>query len=500
MNAAAMRETPSPFLKGLAGRWLRAAEVGLAAGFLALYAYTAIRRVSFPFDLNWGEGAFVDHVVRLVKRQQLYVAPSINFTPFVYTPGYYYVAAAAARVFGASVRTLRSVSILCSFGTFWVLAAFGRRERGSVTDGVVLAGVFAATYVIGGTWFDIARVDSLFLLLTIAAIYLLRFGETRSAMVTAGLLLAGALLTKQVTLIIAPILLLLPLLRFGKRGLIAPTTFAVATLLAVGLLERLNKGWFLYYTFFGPMRWKAGWAGHLISFWTIDLLLAFPIATILGLGWCLAVWRVAARDEAAFYTICGAALVAAAWGTRLQPGANANTILPAYLFLAIASTRAARWLDSRAPGVGPALVLAQLALLSYNPHRLIPSQADRAAAEALIDRLRAVPGEVMMLDHGYFPTLAGKRTHAHEMAIRDVLTIDDKWAAALRTEFREALATERYDLIVQDTPDWFPVPLTRYYRLIGLAPRAEDVLWMHAGNEIRPEYLYGPRRRRVDGE
>ena len=124
-----MRETPSPFLKGLAGRWLRAAEVGLAAAFLALYAYTAIRRVSFPFDLNWGEGAFVDHVVRLVKRQQLYVAPSINFTPFVYTPGYYYVAAAAARVFGASVRTLRSVSILCSFGTFWVLAAFGRRER-----------------------------------------------------------------------------------------------------------------------------------------------------------------------------------------------------------------------------------------------------------------------------------------------------------------------------------------------------------------------------------
>ena len=86
-----MRETPSPFLNGLAGRWLRAAEVGLAAAFLALYAYTAIRRVSFPFDLNWGEGAFVDHVVRLVKRQQLYVAPSINFTPFVYTPGYCYV-------------------------------------------------------------------------------------------------------------------------------------------------------------------------------------------------------------------------------------------------------------------------------------------------------------------------------------------------------------------------------------------------------------------------
>jgi hypothetical protein len=106
----------------------------------------------------------------------------------------------------------------------------------------------------------------------------------------------------------------------------------------------------------------------------------------------------------------------------------------------------------------------------------------------------------MMLDHGYFPTLAGKHTHAHEMAIRDVLTIDDKWAAALRTEFREALATERYDLIVQDTPDWFPVPLTRYYRLIGLAPGAEDVLWMRTGNEIRPEYLYGPRRRRIDSE
>jgi hypothetical protein len=70
------------------------AAVGLAVTFVALYVYTAALRVTYPFDLEWEEGAFMDHVLRVVHGDPIYVRPSLDFTPFIYTPGYYYVGAA----------------------------------------------------------------------------------------------------------------------------------------------------------------------------------------------------------------------------------------------------------------------------------------------------------------------------------------------------------------------------------------------------------------------
>ncbi len=89
--------------------------------FLGLFTYTALSRVTFSFDLEWVEGAVVDHVLRVPERQQLYGPPSLAFVPLVYPPGYYYLAAAAATILGPSVVTLRMVSILCSLGIFGML-------------------------------------------------------------------------------------------------------------------------------------------------------------------------------------------------------------------------------------------------------------------------------------------------------------------------------------------------------------------------------------------
>ena len=155
----------------------------------------------------------------------------------------------------------------------------------------------------------------------------------------------------------------------------------------------------------------------------------------------------------------------------------------------MASTRAADLLDRRVAGVGSALVAVQMALLFYNPQHYIPSRGDRTAAEAFVSLLRTVPGEVLVLDHGYFPTLAGKRSHAHESAIRDVLLIGDTWGARLETEFRHALETKRFDLVIQDTADWFPVPIGRYYRRTGFVAHRPDELWPPTGNRRSSGHL-----------
>jgi hypothetical protein len=463
-----------------------------AAAAIALYIYTALSRATFPFELEWLEGGLVDHVVRILEGERLYVAPSLEFVPYIYVPGYAYVSAAVAAIFGASVFTLRAVSIVCSLALLAVLAAFVRRERGSWRDGLLAAGLFAATYEIGGAWLDIARIDSMFLLLLMGAIYLVRFAGSARAMALAGLLLTAALLTKQSALVMAPPLLLYAILRLGRRGAIAAAAFAVSAIASIALLDVVHDGWFLYYVFYAPMKQRV-LPERYAAFWTSDLFHAFPVATAMGIAWCALAWHTARREESWFYILAGASLVGATWSTRVHAGAWTNTLIPAYLFLTLAAVRAAGWLDTRAVGAGSALVIVQLALLVYDPQRYIPSHADREAAAELQAVLRSAPGDVLVSDHGWFPRLAGKRTFAHEMAVRDVLLMEDEWGERLRVEYRRALETERFGLVVQDTPDWFPVPLSRYYQRTARIFDSPDVLWPRTGNRVRPEFIYRPR-------
>ena len=291
------------------------AAVGLAVTFVVLYVYTAALRVTYPFDLEWEEGALMDHVLRVVHGQPIYVRPSLDFTPFIYTPGFYYVGAAAVKLFGTSIVTLRvgvdSVFVRHLLRPRHVCLARTQLARSPARS---LAGLFAATYEIGGTWFDIARVDSLFLLLLLSAVYLVRFGNTTATMVWAGLLLTAALLTKQLALAIAPFLLGFAVIRLGRRGFIAAAVFVATATLAVGLLQSQSHGWFLYYTFQGVSHRESIFAQHALSFWTTDLLRAFPIATILGVGFCLVVMANSAPSRIAGF------IRSSGWPSWAPPG------------------------------------------------------------------------------------------------------------------------------------------------------------------------------------
>ena len=160
----------------------------------------------------------------ILSGRPLYVEPSLEFTPFIYTPLYFYVAAAVSKVLGVGFLPLRLVSFVASLGCLWLIGRFVRRETGSWTWGIVAAGLFAATYRLSGAWLDIARVDTLFLFLVLGSIHLLRF--RRGPLDGGGWAADGlAFLTKQTALFIALPLALYPLL-FGRGW--ARIAFAVA--------------------------------------------------------------------------------------------------------------------------------------------------------------------------------------------------------------------------------------------------------------------------------
>ena len=43
-------------------------------------------RLPHLFEIEWMEGSMVDHVRRVIDGQPLYVAPSLDFVPFIYPP------------------------------------------------------------------------------------------------------------------------------------------------------------------------------------------------------------------------------------------------------------------------------------------------------------------------------------------------------------------------------------------------------------------------------
>ena len=66
----------------------------LSLAFLLLFLYTALRRMRYPFELEWIESGVLVSVRRIAQGRGLYGAPSINFVPFLYSPLYLYLVAA----------------------------------------------------------------------------------------------------------------------------------------------------------------------------------------------------------------------------------------------------------------------------------------------------------------------------------------------------------------------------------------------------------------------
>ncbi len=141
---------------------------------IVIYLFVALRRIGYPFELEWLEGGEVEIVNRVVHGQGIYVAPSLHYVPYPYPPLFIWISAVFAKVLGVGFLAPRLVSFLASLGVLALLFHIVRRETGDAVAGLVAAGLFAATYQASGAYFDLARVDSLFLALLLAAIALVR--------------------------------------------------------------------------------------------------------------------------------------------------------------------------------------------------------------------------------------------------------------------------------------------------------------------------------------
>lgn len=500
----------NPMNSDRAARALRAAVLIAAVAYTALFVAVAARRAGYPFELEWMEGGSVDHVARVVAGVPIYAAPSVDFIAYIYPPVYYYAAAAVASVVGEGFLPLRLVSIAAALGVFALLFATARRETGSARFGLLACGLFAASFAAGGGWFDLGRVDSLFLLFAVVAAYLLRFHTSRSGFILAGTAIALAYNCKQTALIaLAPLVLYV----CWKHRRLAPWLLGTALIGIAGgyvLFTNIFGEWYAYYVYRIPAGHALLWS-ELIPFWTRDMLPAWGVA-------CLGVVAyLFGRDDEAqasrprgFHVSLLVGMTAAAWISRMHIGGYINVLMPLHCALALVFPIALHHLIEQrrrlavpmgAEALAYAACLVQFCVLYYNPRAFIPSQADREAGVRVVATLAACEGPVLVPEHGYWGALAGKQSNAQAQALLDVLRSGDTATSQrLLAELNAAIADRRYGAVLVNegavydrvTPghDWLTTRLAAAYGRPDTLKLRPDVLLPVVGMKTRPHYLF----------
>ena len=443
------------------------------------------------------EGGSVDHVARLLQGEPLYGPPQVTFIPYEYPPLYFYLSALVAKVAGVGYAPLRLVSLMSSVVIFACLYRIVRHETGDAVAGVAAAGLFAATFRIGGAWLDLARVDSLFLAFFLLGVLTLRRGTTTGDHILAGTWFSLSFLTKQPALPMALPIVLYTLYVRPRQGLSLAAALIVVSGVSTLLLHVLTGGWYTFYVWWFPFVHPildAAWT----TFWTRDMLtqlpIAFPAAVLLSI-----VLLIRRRVDDLFWPAMFAGMLGAAWRSRLQPGGYDNVLVPAYaaaaILVGIGVGRIARETPRWTAAAYAACVL-QMALLVYDPRAQVPRAADRAAGEALVRTLQAIPGDALVPYHGNLSRAAGKGIHAHLMQVFDILKLGDARSAALAADFRAAIRGRTFGAIVLDDRSeyFFKADVEAAYVLKAVLFADPGVFYPVTGGLVtRPQYLYVPR-------
>jgi len=408
------------------------AVVGLAS--VAAYLAVVLQRIGYPYELTYFEGSTVEVAGRVAAGQPLYGPPTTEYTPWPYPPLYFWLSGALAKVTGVDLTTMRVVSVAASIAVLVLLALIVRRAGGSTVAGIVAAGLYAATYRVSGAFADTARVDSLFLALLLAAVFVGMRARTWRGGMWLGAVLLLAFLTKQNALLVAAPMLLWLLVRRRSVGVGATATLGVGVVASTLVGNLLTDGWYARYVVeqLPTQSWSLRW---LWAFWYEDLLVPFAVSAVVVVV-AFVVRRIRPRSEPGgryawsedyAYLAAGAVgMLAASWVARLHEGGYANVSMPAQAAVAGAlGLLLAAWLRSGSVTATVAWVVAgllavQVVTMSLAHLDVVPSQQDRDAGDRFIATLRQLPGSVLVPTHPYYLRLAGLPTHASAIAIYDL--------------------------------------------------------------------------------
>jgi hypothetical protein len=451
---------PSPTTRMRVVAIAGAVSAAAAVWFTVAFVVCAAVRATFPFDLAWMESGMEAMVARLRAGQSMYVEPSLAYVPFLYPPLYYVATHALERVAPALVGlpALRLVSGAATVGTALLVAGI---LRGRVAPAVrwSLAALVVASYGRFGFWHDMARVDSLFVLLLVAALAAFVGGRGRLSAAAGGVLAGLATLAKQPAI---PIIVLIAIwwgIRRRTSGgrLVLFLGAAVATVPAgLAALGELSNCWLRFYVWTVPSTHPLE-PVHLL--WSLRFLAGvLPVLVAV----CLLKPESFERDSPGtawrdVFLITAIVMIV----LRLKAGAATNFFLPLVPLGALNLAERLR----RAPAALAVATAAQLLILLYDPRPALPTSRDWCAAFAFVRTLRETEGSIFLPQLPGYLAAAGKPPLAQITALTDL----DRLRPDLLVEMGRRLSRGEYAAAVPEpssAPNGAPFAemIRRHYR------------------------------------
>ncbi|MCK5241844.1 glycosyltransferase family 39 protein [bacterium] len=490
---------------------LKKIDIAFAAYFIFVFLLLGILRAQYPFELELFEGYTLEHVQRILRGQKIYIAPGLDFVPFIYTPLYYLLSALLALFLGPSFFTLRMLSIMATFGVFILVYLFVKNETQSKTHGIIAAGLFAATYKICNTWFDIARIDSLYNFWLVFSIYLLRSSQNKYRIFISGILFTLAYFTKQSVILFLPPLVL-SIFFLERKNAFKLAFFTATAIFVISIfLDVIHNGWFNYYT------WKLPLTNTLDRellplFWSRGLLKPLWITILFIAAYFIKDMIISknyTQNSFCFFILTG--LLGLSFAATGNLGSNLNSMMPVYIGMAImfgiSSHRVISWLSNKevVKLIVHLLIIIQFSILVYPPQKQLPSQTDKLSGRHFMDILKKINGPVWIPAHGYLATMAGKPAYANLPAMHEILRTISKQEDSAGKSFLQSLASalhqKKFSAVILDMP-FVQYPelnnvLLENYELQGKLFRKHDG-FVPLINKTRPELLYLPKGSTAD--
>ncbi len=493
---------------------LKAVLVMSALFYLFLFLFIAIKRLAYPFELEFMEGGSLMQVMRLLRSKSLYVEPSLDYVPLLYPPLYFYLAAWITDFFSFGFLPLRLISLISTLGSMGCIYLLIRKYA-NLFYAVLSVGLYAACFYLCGAWYDIARVDALFLFLILAGIVFLQ-RQTPWTVILSSLFFLLAFMTKQIAVVIFLGSVLALALSRAPRYLkiLYPLPFIVLVIPYIAVMQTLSDHWFWFYLFVLPGQHEV-LPAMLLKFWQHDILSSLFILFVFSLLFFVFLYK---RDkrEFCFHLFIAASMIMASWISRLHAGGYINVLLPAMAIFSVYSVlglvQLMTYLDlpgnehlnlsgqksllsfsaAFAKSIMLLLFLLQFMMLVYDPRDQIPTRNDLRAGYQLLEELKAIPGDIFMPWHGYLPVLAGKSAFATH-GLYDILrSQNDSIRIRLQNQLNDAFARQRFDAIILDARWYDPVFLNHYQfeRFVFSKP---DIFYPVTGMRLRPEFIYMKR-------
>ena len=482
---------------------------------LAIFEYVRIglKRVSYPLELDCIEGVMMDHVVRLARGQTLYVKPTLHFISLAYMPFFAFVSSLLARAFGPALWEPRLVAFGSSLGLAFLAAIIVSLETRRPTLAIGAAGVYCMAFGLTGSCYDVARPDSLMLLLAFAGLATLRFTRGLPGALAAAFLLALAFFTKQHAVLFC--FGALGYLFVQDRPRVVPFMVALLVFCAGGYfaLDIWLGEWFRFYTWSVPRGWSTidrARIEHYIGHGLFGALGGLSIPVILALGTTERPWK----HPAGLWFWSGIAAVGTGLLATLDAYAYRHVFTPTVVAFAIlgpiALDRLSHQLEtgsSTGRGLGAAAIYAVLFVqffpLLYPVHDQLPHPRAREAFAAFEQKLAIIAGkgDLLMPYHGWYTWRATGHPSFQIIAFDDIRRSKGNSLLARDPHYLDRMIDTLYagphrPVFVVDQPfaemgePW--TRLERSYRLADSLGWVSESLRPVTGNRFAPMYIMVP--------